>query len=481
MKTLYTTLATALLSFMAFGQAPVLMQDLNPGTANFGPSNLTVYNGNLYFSGDDTSGVSSGGVDLGRELWISNGLAGGSSVLRDINPGAGNSNPLALFIFNNFLYFTGNDGSASLWRTDGTTAGTVIVDLIPGQTGESPINPTVFGNSVFFTALVNGAPNQLVEWDGTNAGVLAVDAVNPTAVTNVTALTVFNNLLFLYMTYSPESATVGRELYSYNPATNVYTLIKDITTGTGNSGVGDFTPLGNTLYFEAEGNLWQTDGTTAGTIEVPAAATLGMNGVVSLFAYNNYILFEGDNGSGDQLWALDTTTGTIAQVSTNTGTNINHDPTDYVIYNNLVYYRGEDSNDTNGNLFVTNGVTTTQLDNTVINLDDLVIFNDKIYFEGSIAGVTGNEVFFYDLATASIGSVNTPAITLYPNPAREQVFISNNNNNQVNYFVIYDLTGRSMRRGKIQNNSIPVDLSPGIYIVELKGNQTSVSQKLIIE
>lgn len=479
MKTLYTTATFLLIGLATWAQAPTLLDDLNVGTGNLSPSNITVYNGNLYFSGDDSSGLSTGNMDLGRELWKTNGVAGGSSVVLDINPGTGNSSPNFLFVYNNMLHFLGNDGDASLWRTDGTAAGTLKTDLFPTIANDAPINPTLLGNNVYFTARAPSV-NSIVEWDGTTA-TLAPDALNPGAVTNCTQLGTFNNLLVAYMSYAPDAATVGLEVYLYNPATDTYTLLKDIAAGSGNSGASNFTTIGSKFYFEAEGNLWESDGTTANTIEVPAAATLGLNGLTSLFAFNDLLLFEADNGAGDQLWKLDTTTGVITQLSTNAGTNANHDPSDFAIFNNLVYYAGKDSNDTANNLYVTNGVTITQLDNTIVDIDEIVVFNNKLYFEGDIDGVTGNELFFYDPATASIGdALAAKAITLYPNPAQNKVFVENNND-LVNSFAIYDLAGREMSQGTIDNNELELNLVPGIYVVELRGSKTRTTRKLIIE
>lgn len=478
MKTLYTTAGILILGLISFGQAPTLVQDLNVGTGNFNPANLTVYNGSLYFVGDDSSGMSTGMADLGRELWKSNGLTGGSNVVLDINVGTGNSAPFGLFTYNGFLYFTATDGDSSLWRTDGTAAGTVKNDLFPTIANDAPNNATVLGTNVYFTGRVPNV-NTVIEWDGTTA-TAAPDAVNPTATTNATGLGTFNNLLLVYMDYGPDAATIGREIYTYNPATNTYTLLKDIGTGSADASASNFTTIGNKFYFEALNNLWESDGTAANTIQVPAAATLVLDGVNNLFAFNDLLLFEADNGAGDQLWKLDTTTGVITQLSTNSGTNPNHDPSDYAILNGFVYYAAEDSNDTESNLFRTDGVTVTQLDNTIISIDDIIVFNNSLYFEGELDGVTGNELFTYNPATASINEVlKSKSISLYPNPATNNVNVLNNDNLVDNY-TIYDLAGRAMRSGILTNNEISLDLNAGIYIIELTGAQTKTVQKLIV-
>jgi ELWxxDGT repeat protein len=479
MKSIYTSTTALMLSLFTWAQVPALVADLNVGPGNLSPSSLTIYNGNLYFSGDDSSGLSTGSIDLGRELWKTDGTASGSSVILDINTGTGNSSPYGLFNYGGFLYFTGNDGDSSLWRTDGTASGTIKTDLFPAIANDAPNNATPLGNNVYFTGRAPGV-NTLIEWDGTTAAA-APDAVNSGAVINCTQLGTFNNLLITYMSYAPDAATIGFEVYLYNPATDTYTLLKDIAAGTANSGASNFTTIGNKFYFEAEGNLWESDGATANTIEVPGAATLGLNGLSNLFAFNNLLLFEADNGAGDQLWKLDTTTGVITQLSTNSGTNPDHDPSDYAILNGIVYYAGEDSNDNKSNLFSTDGITITQIDNTIIDIDEIIVFNNVLYFEGDQDGVTGNELFTYNPATATINEVlKASKISLYPNPTQNKVFVKNNND-LVNTFTIYDLAGRVMSQGKIINNELDLNFKPGIYIVELVGTQTRTTQKLIIE
>ncbi|WP_124979789.1 T9SS type A sorting domain-containing protein [Nonlabens xiamenensis] len=458
-----------------------LVGDLNPGVANFSPSNITVYNGNMFFAADDSSGTNTGGVDLGRELWISDGTLAGTSLLKDINPNNFSSAPFNFFVFNNILYFTANDGSSELWKTDGTSAGTVKEDIIPSAVGEAPNRATSYINQVFMTALLNGVANQLIEWDGVNPAVKAADATNPNADARVFEMTEFKNELYMYMSYSPDDATTGNELYSYDPATDIFTLIADVDSGPGNSGISNFIPTLNTLYFEALGNLYQSDGTAAGTIEVPAAATLSLNGVSNLYRFNDLILFEADAGAGDQLYTFNTVSGLINQLSFNSGNNINHDPSDYEILNGLVYYRGEDSNDTDGNLYSTDGVTITQIDNTIKDIDDITVFNNKLYFEGEQDGVTGNELFTYDPATASITQLTgLGSIGIYPNPAGQFLQLSGDLND-VESYQIYDMAGRQVMESSLKSNKISLDLAAGTYILQIHSENNSISLKFVKE
>ena len=65
---------------------------------------MTVCNGKLLFKADN-------GIE-GMEIWISDGTEGGTSLLKNIAPGATSSNPDALTAIGNTLYFRANDGSS---------------------------------------------------------------------------------------------------------------------------------------------------------------------------------------------------------------------------------------------------------------------------------------------------------------------------------------------------------------------------------
>jgi ELWxxDGT repeat protein len=130
-------------------------------------------NGTLFFFADDR--IDANNPNHGNELWKSDGTAGGTVLVKDINP-TGNSggsfeNMVAV---GGLLYFTANDGThgVELWKSDGTANGTVMVKDISTSGSSNPYNLVNVGGTLFFGA--NDSGNGLWKSDGTEAGTIKV-------------------------------------------------------------------------------------------------------------------------------------------------------------------------------------------------------------------------------------------------------------------------------------------------------------------
>jgi ELWxxDGT repeat protein len=156
-----------------------MVKDINPGAGSSigngactyfieGRTPFAAIKGTLFFAADD-------GVH-GCELWTSDGTAGGTSMVADINPGSADSYPQHLVEFNGTLFFSANDGvhGRELWKSDGTLSGTRLVkDVIPGADADSNGFETALGvgHTLFFIAEDYARDSeQLWRTDGTAAG-----------------------------------------------------------------------------------------------------------------------------------------------------------------------------------------------------------------------------------------------------------------------------------------------------------------------
>ena len=290
-----------------------------------------------------------------------------------------------------------------------------------------------------------------------------------------------------------QGTEVGTELYEYDFSTGQYNLIKNIaedvlspaeSVDINSSSISNMTVIGSKVYFEALNTLWETDGTTDGTIEVSVAS--GISGVANFYAWNNKLYFEGDNGTdGDQLYVYDPSGSSVTNLSNISGTNSDHNPSDYCVYNGYLYYAGCDNNDTKKHLFRTDGSSVEQLDATIIDVDEIVELNGILYFEAEDATgteTTGNELFSFDPSTYipnSIDKTYLNALSLYPNPTKGTINISGLETSDVAY-TVYDISGRTIQSG-ITNTQISLNCAPGIYIIELKDGNKITTHKVQVK
>lgn len=75
--------------------------------------------------------------------------------MKDINPGPGGSQPTRMLAVGDVVYFAAHDGvhGFELWRSDGTEAGTFMLDDIePGGWSSFPSSLEVIGNKLYFIA-----------------------------------------------------------------------------------------------------------------------------------------------------------------------------------------------------------------------------------------------------------------------------------------------------------------------------------------
>lgn len=284
------------------------------------PTSLTVYNNELFFCAKDGAN--------NYKLWKSDGTSDGTVVVKDIFGGFNNSN--SIIVYNNKLYLGAYEpiNGLELWESDGTSDGTVLVkDINLGTNSSSPSNFTIYNNKLYFTANdgINGT--ELWESDGTSNGTVIIRDINfGGADAGINSnLIVLNNKLY----FSATDGINGKELWESNGTSNGTIMIKDIYPGSSSSQPNDapiITICNNKLYFIANDGingyeLWISDGTSNGTIIVKdiylgVSSSIGIyRDAISFGLYNNKIYFNANDGfNGNELWVSDGTSNGTTMV-----------------------------------------------------------------------------------------------------------------------------------------------------------------------
>jgi ELWxxDGT repeat protein len=255
-------------------------------------------------------------------------------LVADVNPAAkAGSYPADVTNVNGVVFFTANDGShgRELWRSDGTANGTRLVkDVKPGAGGgvsgsfgdPGPSGGTLPGwasdltnaNGTLYFLANDGNPAdgtvQLWKSNGTAASTVLVKGFNPANPSGgggavpapLGQITPTRGTVFFVM----DDGTSGEELWQTDGTAAGTRLVKDINPGGAGSDPSGLVAVGNTLYFFAtDGSgteLWKSDGSDTGT--VPLKTVGGADPVV--VGSTLYFLVS-DPTSGVALWASDGT------------------------------------------------------------------------------------------------------------------------------------------------------------------------------
>lgn len=178
-----------------------------------------------------------------------------------------------LALLNNKLYFAGVDANGTeLWVTDGTDAGTLPVkDIVAGAASASPTDFIVFNNKLYFFATTPDEGKELWVSDGTNGGTNMLLDINPGTAGSYdeSEFLILGNSLF----FTAKNAANGTELWKTDGTINGTSVIKDINEGTGSSKPSGLSAYNGEVYFSANdgthgGELWKSNGTDGGTVRI---------------------------------------------------------------------------------------------------------------------------------------------------------------------------------------------------------------------
>ncbi|MDC0948980.1 hypothetical protein OAS86_06540 [Gammaproteobacteria bacterium] len=308
-----------------------LLKDINQGSADgiFGAGALSTRF--MERVGNQVFFVADNGVS-GEELWVTNGTTNGTRMVKDITGTSFDADISNLTAFNGKLYFIVDSGAIGvndegLWMSDGTASGTVLVkDVHSSNTSAGTDDDTmvVLGNQLIFRG--DSSPGRYELWssDGTTAGTSLLKDINPGSGPSFPEeFVTINDRVFFHA----NDGTHGTELWTTDGTSAGTRLVKDIRPGASGS-MGDSSinikysfyrnpGYNNKLYFVADDGttgreLWTSDGTTLGTQRV-ADINTGSNSAFrssfpleSMAVFNDRLYFQAERDDiGYELWSLD--------------------------------------------------------------------------------------------------------------------------------------------------------------------------------
>lgn len=289
--------------------SPFMLTDLQTQPSSSHPAHFAQLDSLLYFSAN--------GAMVGKELWKSDGTSVGTLLATEIVPGVGSSSPTSLIVVGSQLFFLADDGAhgRELWRSDGTLAGTHLVkDICSGGCSSGVTEMIAFNNQLYFSVFGGNQGRELWTSDGTLEGTQIVKDINPgSASSNPSNLHAQGDTLY----FTADDGTNGVELWKSDGTGAGTELIADILTGGGSSAPRNLTQLGDVFLFNADDGingreLWRSDGTNEGTflvanINVDSSSTPELLTTVGTLVY-----FSAADSNGRELWKSDgTSEGTV--------------------------------------------------------------------------------------------------------------------------------------------------------------------------
>jgi ELWxxDGT repeat protein len=340
----------------------------------------------------------------GYEPWVSDGTEAGTFMLADLYTSNDYySNPSQFTTFKNSVVFVavienadfGGYSGYELVITDGTTAGTSVLDVNPGGSSSSPTILGQAGDLLYFTA-TDADGKGIFSTDGTDFTKLA--PINSSA-----SLLAWNETTAFFRVSATET---GDELWAADlsgntSAEDAFYLVRDILPGTGSalSSYPDVIEVGDSIAFNAytsatNQSFFLSDGTDAGTIEL-ASTTPDFRAVVG-----NTLIY----AAADTLYSVDAGAATPSVTELLSGSGVTEAQNDA----NQAFILLE-----NGDFYASDG-SSAATQKLATNVEDFkVVAEDAIFFVQN--NTSGKSLWYSDGTTAGTRYIEEMGDNFYYN------------------------------------------------------------------
>lgn len=532
MKKNYLIILLVSISSMVMGQTLEIVKDYYPNEKGFGltPTNITCNSSTLFFNGAVAQTSSFFGTTTYFEAFVANGTADCITDL-DINPGTElYSSPSKIFVYNDEIYFSANDGTTVNTYKVSSTDGPATLVKSDWQPFSQPKVITELGTERVLFVGKNPADESdgnyyVLEWDGTDQDpVIAAGQSGGQPVFNVQDFTTSYSMalgtIFFGKGTNPNE-DIGTEFFvSYNSMMggNI-TNFHDLAPGDANedgwvdsSNPENFTVINGVVYFNCNSTvnhkMYKFDmfGGDAAPVELTTINNNFTSGTTLkiLGEFDGQLLFTGvmdpENTLTEPLniWLYDVDGDTYKALNTATNFQIaNFDS--YAILDGKLYFAANkrpipwNSELNKTTLFCYDGTTLTDLCTDENKVSTPCAFNGKIYFAAEITGEVGGtvmaptypnstyvELFVYDpgAPTSIERAFDANALTVGPNPSYGQITIDGLEGDAT--YEIYSITGNLKEKGMVIHNQIDYNVTPGIYLLKVAdASHTKISRIVV--
>ena len=389
--------------------------------------------------------------DIGYELWKSAGHDSNTVLVKDINPGPGSALPISNTIvriqptlFQDKLYFVAfsPDLGYEVWRTDGSTEGTIPISAIPGNgTDLNPVYLQVVDDRLFFAVDTwsTTEPGAFFASDGTAEGTVQFSNLIPSHLTPSGSFNFYKVGEWIYFT-ARETGDGHDELYRVKSDLSVVELFYDFN-GENEGNPENFTPANGGFILNARHNSFGDASNITllcnGSINT-AQSLLNANGEImeiggGLIGWNNRLLMEAGN---DSLYVTDGTVGSLTNLGLAGeigGLDLLGLSADFLVYGEYLIFIFSDDNYTY--LMMTDG--TAQGTFPLMNpenwkpLDDMALLGNKLIINlvDEQADPGYPELYSINLEDLPLGNSSTitseSGTLVYPNPSTGRFWLSN--------------------------------------------------------